>query len=222
MSGEAALSSLAQAGFTLAAPLATGDYNACVPEAWRLDPSNFGGVWIVGNAGRLLWPRFCESAEFHDAEDPLDHYTRRCFGEAATADQDFALYSAQRDHQYLPLIALAETAGLGVPGRVGVLLHPEYGPWISLRGVLFVAESLQTRRKPGFDPCTDCAAPCESACHGGVVSASGVDVAACYQTRQSLPDCALRCDARAACVLGPEHAFERDQVAHHSRIRPRR
>lgn len=221
MSSQATLSRLAEAGFSLVAPLSGVDYNALVPHAWSLSSPTFAGAWIVGNAGRQLWPRFRSSAEYGQGENPLDDYTRRTFGEAVSAEQDFALYHDQRDGQYLPLVALAQAAGLGTPGRVGVLLHPEYGPWISLRGVVFVPDLLETRARPEFEPCTGCPAPCEVACHGAVVSARGVDVAGCYKTRQSLPECALRCDARAACVLGPEHAFEPEQVAHHSRIRLR-
>jgi hypothetical protein len=52
-----------------------------------------------------------------------------------------------------------------------------------------------------------------------VIGPRGVDSAACYQVRLTNPDCALRCDARSACVVGPEHAFSAEQVAHHSRIR---
>ena len=35
----------------------------------------------------------------------------------------------------------------------------------------------------------------------------------------ALPACATRCDARSACVVGPEHAYSAEQTAHHSRIR---
>ena len=221
MSGDAALRRLERAGFTLFAPLALDDYNARVPDVWKESPSRYAGVWIVANAGRALWPRFRASPEFSRPDDPLDDYTRRCFEQATDAKQGFALYSDRREGQYLPLVALAEAAGLGTPGRVGVLLHPDFGPWISLRGVLFVPEPLQTRRVEPFDPCSDCPAPCENACHAGVVTADGVDVPACYQARLTLEDCSLRCDARAACVLAPEHAFGAEQVAHHSRIRDR-
>jgi epoxyqueuosine reductase QueG len=116
-------------------------------------------------------------------------------------------------------VKLAQRAGFGTPGKVGVLIHPTYGPWLAIRAVLLVAESLEYAEPAPFDLCPTCPAPCATACHGQVISARGVDVAACYRTRLTLPACALACDARSACVVGPEHAYSREQIAHHSRIR---
>lgn len=212
---------LAEGGFAIAAPLPRRDYDARVPEPWRAERLLDGAesVLVVANAGRTLWPLFSASPEAALPEDPLDRYTRRVIDEAARPAAAFALYNEQRDDQYLPLVALAQHAGLGTPGRVGVLLHPEYGPWLSLRAVVFVREELAREEPAPFDPCTGCPAPCADACHGRVVGADGVDVEACYQTRLTLPACATACDARSACVIGPEHAFSREQIAHHSLIR---
>ena len=221
MSAQSTLERLAEAGFSLRASLTIAEYNARVPRARRAPSARFASVWVVGNAGTALWSCFQASPEYGWEVDPLDLYTRRCFREAVAIDQDFALYQDQREEQYLPMVELARTAGLGSPGRIGVLLHPDYGPWISLRGVLFAQEPIQVPQRPSFDPCTGCPAPCEQACHASVVTASGVDPVACYQARETLPECALRCDARGACILGPEHRFAPEQVAHHSRIRRR-
>ena len=214
---------LAEGGFTIAAPLPREDYDALVPEAWRAQRSLDGAetVLIVANAGRTLWPLFVASPEASSPEDPLDRYTRRVLDEASRPDARFALYSEQRDGEYLPLVALARRAGLGTPGRVGVLLHPVSGPWLSLRAVVFVRERLardEASTEP-FDPCTGCPAPCASACHGQVVGEVTVDIEGCYRTPLTLPACATACDARSACVIGPEHAFSREQIAHHSLIR---
>ena len=209
------------AGFGLAQPLALEEYDELVPEAWRAERvlSGARGVLIVANAGRALWPRFQAAPESDLEVDPLDAYTRRALLDATEPDAAFALYQEQRDGAYLPLVALAERAGLGVPGRVGVLLHPVYGPWLSLRAVVYLPEPVPWHAPAHFAPCDGCPAPCEGACHGRVVGPAGVDVEGCYRSRLELADCALRCDARAACVVGPEHAFPREQVAHHSLIR---
>ena len=212
---------LAAGGFTLDAPLTAGDYDALVPEPWRC-ASVFPGtrnVLVVANAGRTLWPLFLASPESRLEHDPLDGYTRRVFAEASGDDAGFALYMDRRDEHYLPLVPLAQRAGLGTPGRVGVLLHPVYGPWMSLRGVVFTSECIEPPAVESFDPCTGCPAPCQSACHGRVIAKDGVDVDGCYRTRLTNPECALRCDARRACVVGPEHAFSPEQEAHHASIR---
>jgi hypothetical protein len=215
---------LARGGFAVTAPLPVELYDSLVPDVWRAERVQPGtrAILVVANGGRALWPLFRASPEFSLETDPLDRYTRRVFDEATGDGAAFALYFEQRDDTYLPLVALAERAGIGAPGRVGVLLHPEYGPWLSIRGLVFATETVPFREPEPFSPCTGCPAPCESACHGQVVSSAGVDVEGCYRTRLTLDACALRCDARAACVVGPEHAFPPEQVAHHSLIRRRR
>jgi epoxyqueuosine reductase len=219
-----ALAALADAGLALTGALALEDYDALVPRAWSsasLAPGARGAL-VVGNAGRALWERFQSSPERALAQDPLDAYTRRALDAAARlapAPTAVAFYADRRDGVYLPLVALARRAGFGSPGRVGVLIHPTYGPWIAIRAVLLVGEPTRSAPPVEFDPCTGCPAPCVRACHGGVIGAHGPDVAACYRARQALPACAEACDARSACIVGPEHAYSREQIAHHSRIR---
>lgn len=223
MSAERVRAALAAGGFELSAPLPREEHDRLVPRAWQIDVvyPGAGSVLVIANAGRALWPLFQRSPEARLERDPLDRYTRRVFREAVGPDAGFALYNEQRDGAYLPLVALAERAGLGTPGRVGVLLHPVYGPWMSIRGVVFVRERLPFESAEPFDPCPGCPAPCQDACHGRVIRPEGVDVEGCYRARLTLPECALRCDARRACVIGPEHAFSPEQVAHHSLIRHR-
>lgn len=212
------------AGFNLTAPLPARDYDAIVPPPWRLDAVCPGarGVVVVGNGGRSLWPRFRASPEARVRRDPVDRYTVRVFREVSariSPPSGFALYTERRRGAYLPLVALAERAGLGTPGRVGVLLHRTYGPWMSLRAVLFVPNAVERAEVEPFDPCPGCPAPCVRACHGGAVSEAGVDLRRCLPTKIRNPACRAACDARSACVIGPEHAFPPDQFAHHSRIR---
>jgi len=224
VSAAAALESLARAGLALSGVLSIADYDSLVPEAWRSDALAPGArsAIVVGNAGRALWDRFLAAPEFAREPDPLDAYTRRVLDEAVrltTPRAAVGFYADQRQGQYLPLVKLAQRAGFGTPGRVGVLIHPVYGPWISIRAVLLAHESLAAAQPASFEPCSGCPAPCAAACHGQVVGARGVDVAGCYHVRLTNPACALACDARSACVVGPEHAYSRAQIAHHSKIR---
>ena len=224
MSLGAIVAKLEDAGLGLTGTLPIATYDALVPTAWssaRLAPSARGAL-VVGNAGRVLWERFVASPERALALDPLDAYTRRVLAEAARlADPPASIgfYADRRDGVYLPLVSLAQRAGFGSPGRVGVLIHPVYGPWIAVRAVLLLSEEVPFHEPALYAPCDGCPAPCVRACHGHVIGPSGVDAAACYQVRLTLPACALRCDARSACVVGPEHAYSAEQTAHHSRIR---
>jgi hypothetical protein len=224
LSLERIVARLADAGLGLSGTLPIAIYDELVPPAWkstRLAPSARGAL-VVGNAGRVLWDRFLASPERALDVDPLDAYTRRVLDEAARLAQPRAVigfYTDRRDAVYLPLVALARRAGFGSPGRVGVLIHPVYGPWIGVRAVLLLAEDVPFHEPADYAPCDGCPAPCASACHGSVIGPRGVDPAACYQVRLTNPACATRCDARSACVVGPEHAYSAEQTAHHATIR---
>ena len=224
MSLEAVRQALDSAGLNLTGGLSPDVYDALVDTPWQLErvAPECRGVLVVGNGGRALWPRFRASPEAALAKNPLDIYTRRALAEAAArADgpAPFALYTEQREDGYLPLVALARQAGFGTPGRVGVLIHPEFGPWIAIRGLLYLPGEVPASGPAAFDPCTGCPAPCERACRGSVVGAGGVDVRGCFRTRILDPGCRTACDARRACVVGPEHAYSPEQEAHHARIR---
>jgi epoxyqueuosine reductase QueG len=177
-------------------------------------------VLLVGNAGRALWSQLARAPEAADSEHPVDRYTRRVLEQAAQLVHPaatLALYWEQRDGQFLPLMALAEHAGLGRRGRIGLLIHPLYGPWVSLRGALFLDVDVPRAGTLARSSCDGCPAPCELACHGDAVSASGLDLSRCAATRRNHPACRVGCDARLACVVGREHAFSREQIVHHSR-----
>ena len=221
MTLEATRGALGDAGFNLTGTLPRAEYDARVPDAWRADRVHPGcrGVLVVGNGGRVLWPIFVASPEAELRRNPLDRYTRRVLRDVADGvSAGFALYSDKRDDSYLPLTALAECCGFGSPGRVGVLIHREFGPWISIRGALFLNEAVPFAEPSPFDPCHGCPAPCATACHGRVVGPETVDVEGCFRTKLTDRRCRAACDARSACVVGPEHAFSAEQIAHHSRI----
>src|SRR5262249_54075293 len=123
----------------------------------------------------------------------------------------------------LSFVHLAEAAGLGRRGLLGVLIHPEFGPWIALRGALLV-DAVLTAPRPaaGFDPCPACRdRPCIDACPGGAIaSPTGWDVPRCLGFRvERGPEnpCHDRCHARVACVYGRHHCYPPDALAYHQR-----
>lgn len=217
-------SALARFGLNLARPLPVEEYDRIAPAAWqthRVAP-DARSVLVVGNGGRALWDELQRAPEAAVARDPLDTYTERALRESArtlTPPAGVALYTERREGSYLPMVALARRAGFGAPGRVGVLIHPEYGPWIGIRGVLYLPFAAPFEEPQPFEPCTGCPAPCASACRGGVIGAQGVDAQGCFRHRLLDSACRQRCDARLACVVGPEHAYPPDQFRHHQRIR---
>jgi len=103
---------------------------------------------------------------------------------------------------------------------VGVLVHPIYGPWMALRAAILVRGRLEAPRPAdGFDPCPTCRErSCITACPAGAVGPAGWNVPRCAAHRARPDDpCAMRCHARVACVLGPEHRYPDDALAYHQR-----
>ncbi|HEY72904.1 MAG: epoxyqueuosine reductase [Chloroflexi bacterium] len=61
----------------------------------------------------------------------------------------------------------AHLAGLGVIGKNNLLVTPEFGTRIRLRGIFIEAELDPTGPLTGFDPCNGCDMPCHRACPRG-------------------------------------------------------
>jgi epoxyqueuosine reductase len=57
----------------------------------------------------------------------------------------------------------AALAGIGIIGQNNLLITPEYGPRVRLRG-LFIEQDLKPSPVVDFDPCNGCDMPCRSAC----------------------------------------------------------
>ena len=212
------------AGLNLRGALSAARYDALVPGAWRtaaLLPDARTAL-VVGSGGRALWTALRAAPEFAAGSDPVDTYTARVVGALArdlsgAGHPSCGLYPLeQRGGAWADFVTLAREAGLGASSRLGMLIHPIYGPWLSIRAVLLTAAECP-RGAPigGFDPCSECAAPCAEACPGGAVWPEGISARLCYETQRTEPACALRCNARRACVVGPEHAYAVEAEAHH-------
>jgi hypothetical protein len=212
------------AGLNLRGALSAAHYDALVPAAWRtaaLLPDARTAL-VVGSGGRALWSALRAAPEFDAASDPVETYTARVL-DALAGDLSRAghpsrvLYPMeQRGGVWADFVALAREAGLGASSRLGLLLHPIYGPWLSIRAVLLIGlECPAGAPLNGFDPCERCATPCAEACPGGAVRPEGISARVCYETQRTEPACALRCNARRACVVGQEHAYAAEAEAHH-------
>lgn len=178
-----------------------------------------------------------DSVDSDHAADPVDRFTRRwvefqCarWREAGFETQGFLsvdqreLVGAESagaestgESHFADFTSLATASGIGVSSRLGILLHPRFGPWFSIRGLLLTERPFTPTEPLDWNPCLGCEAPCASACPSDrVVLTSGFDVEACFDTKASTPSCRTGCAARRACVYGRDEAYDREAEIHHS------
>lgn len=222
---------LAPHGLNLVGVTPAAAYDVAIAGHPTLRPlaSDVRTVVVIGNGGTGFWEAFRRRAE-HDpaaarSPHPLDAFTQVVVrdalaplpGELPVAAR--IVYPFEAGPDALSFMHLAECAGLGRPSLLGVLVHPEFGPWMALRAALLLPSILTAPRPAdGFDPCPTCVErPCIAACPGGAVGAAGWDVPRCIAHRLSGPGdgCDAGCHARIACVLGRPHRYPAAALAFH-------
>ena len=218
------LAELARAGLDLHGALSIARYDALVPAAFRAGALGWKAraALVLGGTG----PRFARAAFAAAAPgttDPLDRFAERTLEGAraalTAAGRRAAVVPAHeaRDGRYADFVALGEAAGFGWPSRLGLLLHPEAGPWMHLRGALLVDGVLPEAgpRPPEDAPCAGCPAPCTDACPVQAPGPGGFSAGRCAEGRRSVAACASACAARRACVIGDPGAYAADLEAWH-------
>jgi hypothetical protein len=217
-------------GLNLVGVARPATYDALVPAPYRLRDAAgpLLSVVVIGNGGDAFWSAFRAHVRRHPdfaaRPHPLDDFTRTVMEEAALpalARHGVAgvlRFPFDRGEPSLSFVHLAEAAGLGCRSLLGVLVHPEFGPWMALRGALLLDVAMSALRPAaGFEPCAACVErPCVGACPTGAVTASGWDVERCASYRLgSAGRCDEACHARVACVYGRAHRYPTDAIAYH-------
>ncbi len=222
---------LAPHGLNLVGATPAARYDAVVPGHWALGPfaPEVHTVVVIGNGGTRFWQAFRRHLDHAPRvamePDPLDAFTRSAVVDAVAplgaelGGSVRIVYPFDRRPPVLSFVHLAECAGLGRPSLLGILVHPEFGPWIALRAALLLPFAVVAPRPAdGFDPCPTCIErPCIAACPAGAVGSAGWDVPRCAAHRLSGAGdgCDAGCHARIACVLGPAHRYPPDALAFH-------
>ena len=193
-------------------------------------------VVVFGSGGPALWDAFVAAIEADPAtlcaeQHPLDRFIARAIAATdptpgPTRRWVRCAFDAETFVDFRPL-SLA--AGLGWPSRLGLLLHPEHGPWLGLRAACFTTEPLPLDTPlDGDGPCADCPAPCEAACPVGAVSAARFDIGRCAAHRtpphQGGPGgCPEACASRNICPVGINSRYSAlEQYYHDNRLDGRR
>ena len=222
---------LAPHGLNLVGTTEIATYDAVAPPGWLLGPraGDARTAVVIGNGGGAFWAAFQQHLAAHPAAgreaDPLDAFTRHVVGDAIGPLREEVgsarvVFPFELHPLAVSFVHLAECAGLGRRSLLGVLVHPEYGPWMALRAAILVPFALSAPRPAeGFDPCPTCVErPCITACPVGAVGPSGWDVPRCAAHRIAVPgDCGPGCHSRIACVYGREHRYPPDAMAFHQR-----
>jgi len=187
---------LAEAGFDLVHAFDTAAVAHEFP--FLADPARRRGL-LVGNT-RALWPRFLAARradpELLAASDPLDLYTERTVAHAFPGERVW-LAHAQYDGAWIPIQRLAAAVGFAHLAPSHLSIHPTYGPWFALRGVIaLVGDPPATRTT-----CAPC--PCDTACTDQLARAI-----ASQDPRDWIA-------LRDSCNVGRNHRYGDDQLLYH-------
>jgi hypothetical protein len=186
---------------------------------------------MIGAGGRDLWGHATASGKSMclalpnatPDPDPIDRFTwdvvsaeASRFGAAFPSAKLRVAYPFGDEAADVSFARLAEAAGLGSAETVlRLLLHPEYGPWVSLRACLLTDLALRREgRLRDFRPCEGCRRPCLDVCPAGVVTPGGWDHDACFAYRLKGPNCLDGCEPRMACPVGARHRFGSAEMRH--------
>jgi epoxyqueuosine reductase len=203
--------------------VADGDAARGLGRAPVLDGA--ASVLVVASGGRAFWERLQTDpalADLRGLPHPIDETGQRLIGAALATLPAGARLLAQKEADTLDLRRLAALAGVGwVSPVLELLLHPEYGPWLSIRGVVTLPVRLQPTVLRPWDPCGPCAKPCLDACPVGAYGPGhAFDVERCAVYRladEPSGPCASRCASRDACVVGPQHRYGDAEMRHRHR-----
>jgi len=228
---EAVKAAAAPFGLNLIAaiPIARYDTQAALAlRAGAIDPAA-RAIVVVANGGGDFWRAFKAHRAAHPGwearANPLDDFARVTVESrivptlAAASIHATTVYPFVADGPALNFMELGRLAGIAGPSLLGVVVNPEYGPWIAFRAAILIDREIDAPGEAsGFDPCPTCRArSCIPACPAGAIGpADGWNIPACLTWRvEREAECAPRCHARAACVLGPQHRYPDEELKYH-------
>lgn len=177
-------------------------------------------VVVFGSGGPSLWEAFVADLAEHpehlsDEEHPLDAFVQRALADLELPSTTRVIRAAGDETTFLDFRPLALAAGLGWRSKLGLLIHPRFGPWLGLRVAILTTDALEgTGSLAGEGPCSGCPAPCATACP---VDAVGFpfDIKACGRFHHTSEVCASTCHARVACPEGAAERYPDEAIRYH-------
>jgi epoxyqueuosine reductase len=219
-------------GFNIVRKVKAKDYHKNVKHGYDLNEflQHAKSIILVGFAGNRFWDIlhafFRNNPGFEESRtDWIDDYTQLIFKSAGEILEEGSLsykmvFPFGVTALYLDFMELGRMSGVGVDSLLGILLHPEYGPWISLRGAIItdLVFSLYDGPLENFVPCPPCPKPCITACPAKTISNGGWDWNACMDYRLRSVTCEANCASRRTCPYGKDHQYSGEQLAHHHKF----
>jgi len=221
-----------RSGFNIVGKVNRNDYQKSFEHRDGLDKvlRNGKSILLVGFAGNGFWDILRaflrNNRDFEETRtDWIDDYTQLIFKSAAEILDDSGVsyemvFPFGKTALDLDFMELGRMSGVGVDSLLGILLHPHYGPWISLRGSIITDLEFSGYDSPleNFAPCPPCPKPCITACPAKTISNHGWNWEACMDYRLSSETCETNCASRRACPYGKEHQYTGEQLAHHHKF----
>lgn len=213
---------LAPVGLNLVGATTAEAFDRSQPAGRRVQEitPSCGTLLVVGSGGRAFWQRMREETG-EPSKRPQTGYqpiSERCARLSGELRAWFAALGMRceivcpEQNPALNFRQMAEMAGIGVVSPVSEwLMHPEFGPWISVRfAVLLEGKPLGAafQRPAGdFQPCAGCRRPCENACPVHACNGGRFDVQRCA-THRHTGGCEDACAMKHACPVGVEHRYD--------------
>jgi len=207
---------LAKKGFNLAGVTAGEPYQEYL--------TNCQSAIVFANGGTQFWECFVEDIRanpehFTEHQHPVDDFVLRCIESVDSVPNHTRRWitCSEDSDVFLDFRVLAERVGLGHQSPVGLLIHPEYGLWVSMRMVLLTTEHLSHTVLSTVSPCTGCETkPCINACPAGAVSISGWSVQKCASFHRESTVCEGVCYSRMRCPVGSQYRHSKLQHLYHN------
>jgi len=212
------------AGFDVLGSVRVGAYNASLAQehaAYRLPTlgSDDNVVILIGNT-RRLWARFIEDYQrtaLADEAHPLDAYTRLYVEPAVRtfADRRKLRYALRFSFDAAPntvaIQRLAVLTGAAELAPIGLCVHPQHGPWLSLRAAAVLSI-------PG-PPASTTQPPTCSACSERPCVRVGQPVLSAFQAQDAARIAQLNwrdwLAMRDACPVGRAARYSNQQICYH-------
>ncbi|SMP19007.1 ferredoxin [Shimia sagamensis] len=180
-----------------------------------------GKTIVLFGTGPEFWAALSASPEYLDGKKhPVDRWSKRTVGELANAFDGTCRFPSDGP-PYPPFIRWALESGQFFQSPVGMMVHPEVGLMISLRGALILPTEIPLPQQGTSSPCLTCEAPCATACPVDALGAdTGYNVAACHAflDTEDGSECMSRgCIARRACPHSAKSGRTDAQSALHMR-----